>query len=117
MSQSPAGRLDPIDPDLDSVLVEHGWILFDREGLCDIYDWPPSETGAAGAITYLMVAQPAPPLRRCPYRVCLADGERLMYSTFDALVADLDAIEAYRFQRDTANQVRELNMFVHAALR
>ncbi|MEB3031773.1 hypothetical protein [[Mycobacterium] nativiensis] len=106
-----------MDPDLDSVLVEHGWILFDREGLCDIYDWPPSETGAAGAITYLMVAQPAPPLRRCPYRVCLVDGERLMYSTFDALLADLAAIETYRFQSDPTNRHRALSVFTHAALR
>ncbi|OBI32845.1 hypothetical protein [Mycolicibacter sinensis] len=117
MSHASAVRGAPIDPELDTVLAEHGWILVDREGWSDTYDWPPSESDTTGDVTYLIITQPVPPLRTCPYRLCLVDGERLLYSTSDALVADLDAIEAYRFQRDKANREPPLNVFVHAALR
>ena len=78
---------------LEALLRSRGWIVFDRAARGTMYDWPPS-TDADGEVTCLIVDAVAGEEGR--YRVRCVDGERRKYDDAEALVADLDHIEAIR---------------------
>lgn len=61
-----------------------------------MYDWLPSAPDIDHDITSLIVDLTGR-YRMPPYRLSLADGERVLYHSASALVTDLDAIEARRY--------------------
>ena len=92
-------KTTPIDAALDAVLVRRGWALTERSPAGDVYDWMDSAVAADHETTYMIVAADdgADSDSLPPYRVRLADGQRLTYDTAACLVAELDGIEAYRY--------------------
>ncbi|GAB5023038.1 hypothetical protein JHV675_53130 [Mycobacterium avium subsp. hominissuis] len=97
---SPIGRRQPIGStgttvDLDRLLIARGWVVVDRADEYAIYDWSLSAPDIAHDITCLIIDLTGR-YRMPPYRLSLADGERVLYHSASALVTDLDAIEARR---------------------
>jgi hypothetical protein len=87
------------DDDLDDLLIDRGWILVERGGFGDVYDWPASAADPSQEVTYLLVQADGSWFGLPPYRVRLVNGERETYDDADRLVADLDRIEGHSFGR------------------
>jgi len=86
----------PVDVALDGLLVRRGWVLVERSPTGDVYDWIDSAVSADHEATYMIVATDHVADSLPPYRVCLADGQRLTYDTVTCLAADLEHIETHR---------------------
>jgi hypothetical protein len=81
--------------EIHHLLLSRGWVAVDRRNGNAIYDWPPSAPDADHEITSLILDLTGR-YGLPPYRVSVVDGERVMYDSASALVADLDMIEASR---------------------
>lgn len=90
------GDLPPADAELDRILIQRGWVLFDRHPNGDMYDWPPSTTDPTGPNTYLIVDSINRGLSEHRYRASSVDGTRRTFADRHNTVATLDDIEAPR---------------------
>jgi hypothetical protein len=86
----------PIDAALDGLLARRGWVLVERSPAGDVYDWIDSTASPDHEPTYMIVAADQVADALPPYRVRLADGQRLTYDSVSCLAADLERIEAHR---------------------
>jgi hypothetical protein len=93
------GGVAVADVELNQLLTDRGWVEFDRVDELAMYDWPPSAPDDDHEITYLIIDLRGEPGTGPPYRVSVVSGDRLMYEVEEALVADLDTIEAARCAR------------------
>ena len=98
LKRAAIAKSTPIDAALDALVMHRGWALAERSPAGDVYDWIDPGVAADHEPTYMIVAADhvADSDSLPPYRVRLADGQRLMYDTADCLVAELDRIEAHR---------------------
>jgi hypothetical protein len=108
------GGVAVADVELNQMLTDRGWIEFDRVNGFTMYDWPPSAPDEEHEITYLIVDLRGEPAAGPPYRVSVVNGDRLMYETESALVADLDTIEARRCAGCTAVRMKPRGGASHA---
>jgi hypothetical protein len=90
------GGVAVADVELNQLLTERGWVEFDRVDELTVYDWSRSAPDEEHESTYLIIDLRGEPGAEPPYRVSVANGDRLIYEVESALVADLNTIEASR---------------------
>lgn len=88
------GRLPPADAKLDRILLQRGWVLFDRHADGDMYDWPPSTSNPTGPNTYLIVDSINRGVSEHRYRASSVDGTRRTFADRHEMIAKLGDIEA-----------------------
>lgn len=89
--------LDPVDARLDQTLHARGWTVFERHVHGDVYDWPAALNEDHTECTYCIVWAPdRGEVEEC--RVHTVNGDRFIFETIDAFLAEIEPLEATRHE-------------------